>query len=524
VFKGTLHPYQQEAHDLIVDRFQALVGFEVGLGKTPVTISAVEALMDRGFVQEPGLIITLASLKYQWAKSIETFSDSKPLVIDGSKAQRLAQYEQARDWESTGVDYIILNYETVVSDFAEVSALPRGFAVFDESTALKSTRSRRHKMVKKLTKDVTIRVGLTGTPMTNGKPEEIYNQLLCIDPSVLGSYPSFMARYVVQNQFGWITNYRNLKELHNSLQEVMISKRQTDPDVAPYLPETIYRDPIHVPLDRAGKAVYRRIKKDLLEELEEAARLLGDAFDLGAAYRSDQGGPADELRGGIASKVTALRMLCSHPELLRHSAQQFKALSGSGSKYLYELAEEGVLDKLGKAPKVESLARYVSDFLDADPNNKVVIFSVFVPTLAHIQTALKYGSVLYSGAMNAKEKEQARVKFQTDPKTRVLISSDAGGFGVDLPQANLLVNFDLPWASGTAIQRNGRIQRASSTWKHVVIQNFLIEDSLEIRQWEQLQQKSRIEAAVIDGKGINKRGGVRMDVASLRAFLKASSL
>lgn len=98
----------------------------------------------------------------------------------------------------------------------------------------------------------------------------------------------------------------------------------------------------------------------------------------------------------------------------------------------------------------------------------------------------------------------------------MLISSDAGGFGVDLPQANLLVNVDLPWTSGAALQRNSRIIRASSTWPSVRLDRFLMSQSLELRQWEALTHKSAVAAAVMDGTGYDDKGGVTTSVSSLR--------
>ena len=90
--------------------------------------------------------------------------------------------------------------------------------------------------------------------------------------------------------------------------------------------------------------------------------------------------------------------------------------------------------------------------------------------------------------------------------------------------ANMLINYDLPWSSGLAIQRNGRIRRASSDWKMIVIQDFLISGSIEVRQHEALQQKNSIASAIIDGEGINDRGGVDLTIGSLRGFLLDTSV
>jgi superfamily II DNA/RNA helicase len=127
----------------------------------------------------------------------------------------------------------------------------------------------------------------------------------------------------------------------------------------------------------------------------------------------------------------------------------------------------------------------------------------------------------YSGRLDAKTKEDNKIAFNTDPSIRVLVSSDAGGYGVDLPAANLLINYDLPWSSGSATQRNGRIKRASSTWPSIVIQDIIISGSIEERQWESLQQKTAIANAVLDGEGIDEKGGVPLNVGSLKQFLQS---
>jgi superfamily II DNA or RNA helicase len=122
--------------------------------------------------------------------------------------------------------------------------------------------------------------------------------------------------------------------------------------------------------------------------------------------------------------------------------------------------------------------------------------------------------------IDAKAKEVAKVTFQTDASCRILISSDAGGYGVDLPQANLLINYDLPWNAGLALQRNGRIRRASSTWPSIVIQDFLMAGSIEERQHDMLLQKNAIADAIMDGEGVDATGGVPLNLGSLRAFLQ----
>jgi SNF2 family DNA or RNA helicase len=538
MFTGSLKPYQPEAVDKMVDRHKVLVAYEMGLGKTCMAIAACERLMDDGKINSPVLVIALASLKYQWASEIKKFSNSTPLVIDGSKTQRQEQYDQAINWRKNKVDYIILNYEAVVNDWDTVKQLDFSAIICDEATAIKGFRSKRTKKVKELASSAKVRFALTGTPIENGKPEELYSIMQFVEPGLLGRFDLFDKTFIVRNNFGGVQRYRNLPLLHERIKEASVRKAQSDPDVAPYLPATTHLDPIKVKFSKKSRDLYEKIVLDLTNELSEAKDLFGAGFSLEAHYGQGYavGSPADSIRGSIMSKIIALRMLCDSPNLLIQSANKYQNgwqevdgervnIQGSrgGSSYLAELRENAWLDDLDdKSPKLDAVIDYVCDHLETDDDSKVVIFSTYLGMLDLIQDKLLKKNVesrLYSGEMNSKEKETAKLEFQNSKEVRVLISSDAGGYGVDLPQANLLVNYDLPWSAGTAVQRNSRIRRASSKWKTVIIQDFLVMNSIEERQYEMLNQKNAVADAVIDGEGINDKGGVDLTVGSLLNFL-----
>jgi len=520
-FVGTLLPYQPEAVDKMTERGKMLVAYDLGLGKTVLTIAAIEELMDDGEITEPGLIICLSSLKYQWQSSITKFTNgSNALVIDGTQDQRKRQYQKALKWKTYGVDYIIMNYEQVVNDWEYVSKLPRGFIVLDEATAIKSFKSKRAKAVKKLATS-KYRFALTGTPIENGKPEELFSIMQFVDEGVLGRFDKFDMTFIVRNAWGGVERYRNLPTLHERMKEASVRKAQSDSDVAPFLPATIHKDPVYVMMDRKTASLYKRIADDLLLDLDNAQTLFGSSFNLLAHYGFEKswGGPADELRGQLMSKIGCLKMLTCSPELLQISAEKFRAGNGQGSAYAAQLDDEGLLDKLPNT-KLEVFIKYVKDFLDQDEKNKLVVFCSYVDMVDIIADRIGRDiSVTYTGQLDAKTKEKHKNALNNDPNTRVFISSDAGGYGVDLPSANMLINYDLPWSSGLAIQRNGRIRRASSNWKTIVIQDFLVTNSVEVRQHAALQQKNAVASAVIDGTGINDNGGVDLTIGTLRGFL-----
>ncbi len=529
MFTGELFPFQKDAYDRMITRRKMLVAYEQGTGKTVMTIAAIEHLMELGVITRPVLVVALSSLKYQWAAEIAKFSDSNALVIDGTPKQRATQYATAFEFEITYVDYVIVNYEQVVNDWEYIGAMGWGAIVADEATALKGFRSKRSRAVKKLGKDTPVKFALTGTPVENGKPEELFSIMQFVDPTVLGKFDLFDKTFIVRNQWGWVDRYRNLPTLYKTMSEVMVRKRQTDPDVQEYMPVLRRRPPVLVNLDSKTRRLYERIRVDLLRSLDDATEVLGaSGFSLDSHYglAPSPNDPAGAIKGKIMSQITALRMCSGNADLIRQSAVQFKesmasgAATMKGSGYAAELHDEGLLNDLPKTPlKAKKVVEFVTDFLAIDPAHKVVIFSSFLGTVDLLQGMLGDQAVRYTGAMNAKAKEEARQYFKTHPDIRVLISSDAGGYGVDLPEGNLLVNYDLPWKAGTASQRDFRIIRASSEWEHVTVVNFLVANSIEVRQYEMLQQKHRVAEAVVDGKWINDKGGVDLTLGTLREFL-----
>ena len=512
MFKGTLKPYQVEAVDKMVAQKKILVAYEMGLGKTPMTIAAIENLKPT-----LTLVLCLSSLKYQWKKEIEKFSDSSVTVIDGTPKQRAEQYKAA-----IKTDYIVMNYEQVVNDWDTIRSLPFDAIVCDEATAIKGFKAKRAKRVKDLAKTIQVKFALTGTPIENGRPEEIFSIMQFVDSTVLGRFDLFDRTFIVRNYFGGVDRYRNLPILHKTLSTHSVRKSQKDEDVAPYLPDAVYREPLLVKLDRASQAVYDHIAKDLHGLLVEARESFGANFNLAAHYGQtyDANDPANQMRGEIMSRVSALRMLCSTPAILKASSKAFEDHTGKGSAYINSLGD--LVDSVVKTVKRDALVSYLKDHLDIDQSYKAVVFASYLLSVEDIVTTLNsagYPAVAYTGEMNAKQKEEAKVRFQNDSAVRVLVSSDAGGYGVDLPQANLLVNYDQPWSAGLAVQRNGRIIRTSSEWQTITIQDILVLGSIEQRQYDMLKQKKSVANAVLDGEGINTRGGVDLTVGSLINFL-----
>lgn len=524
MFRGELFPFQAEAVERMLERKRLIVAYEMGLGKTVITINACEQLLEDDRV-EAGLVVVPASLKYQWLKQIEKFTGgaANAMVIDGTPAQREAQYRRAQTWS----EYTILNYEQVVNDWAKVSKLPRDFVVLDEATAIKSFQSKRSRRVKRLKSKY--RFALTGQPVEN-RPEEIYSIMEWVDPDVLGRFDLFDKTFIVRNRWGAVKRYRNIPLLHTRLKEAMVRKTRLDPEVRDQLPEVTEQN--HwIDFDPATRKLYAHITRDLQTDLSQAAEM-GLSFDLMAHYgkRDDLGEGASKLRGMIMSKLTCLRMLCDHPDLLKVSAHAYDAkkagVGNAGSWYAAEgLRDKGLLEPDYKPLKFKAALDLLDEVLGASERNKVVLFATFKGVLYQLAAALEHRNiraVTFTGDMNPKERQAAKDEFDLDPKCRVFLSSDAGGYGVDLPIANYLINYDLPWSAGKLDQRNARIVRLSSEWESVTVINLLMRGSIEERQYSILEDKRLIASAVVDGKGATRQGLVLLSTGSLREFLDAA--
>jgi SNF2 family DNA or RNA helicase len=523
-FVGDLYPFQAAAVKRMVDQRRVLLAMDMGLGKTVAAIAAIERLLDDSEV-ESGLVIVLSSLKYQWRAEIERFTAGRAstLVIDGSRARRLEQYAAAREGRA---EYVILNYEQVVNDWDEVRALTRHYVVCDECTAIKSFQAKRSRRVKLLRAEYHF--GLTGQPIEN-RAEEVYSIMQWVEPRALGRYDLFDQTFIVRNRWGGVTRYKNLPTLHRTLSETMI--RHTREEVADQLPMVTPAQNRYIEFDRAGAALYRRVASDLAADISRAADRFGPSFDLWRHYTGQaQDSAASRARGVIMGKLTCLRMLCDHPGLLGLSAGHYdrtrKDRVHHGSAYASQLAQDGALDPPMRAVKLAETVALVEDILSERSENKIVLFAFFRAALVFLQEATREltGSVRFHGGMNSKDKEAAKLRFQRDPGCRLFLSSDAGGYGVDLPQANYVLNYDLPWSAGRMEQRNARVVRLSSEFERVFFVNMLMRGSIEERQRSMLERKGAVASAVVDGEGIDASGGLEMDLGSLAEFLSSTTV
>lgn len=521
-----LRAYQVEAVDRMLDRTRMLLGITMGGGKTLISIAAIEDLFSTGAVTR-ALVVVPSSLKYQWQEELRDHSTSSSLVIDGTPSQRAFLYSCAKYYR-----YTILNYEAVVNDWKIVRKLPFDCLVIDEASYIKSFRAKRSRAVKRLGRTVDHRFALTGQPVEN-RPEDLYSIMEFVDDELLGPFETFDRAFIRRDTYGRPKRYINLPRLHKIIAPAMVRKSRED--IKDQLPDVI---PAKVPItfSRPEAKLYNIVCDALVERMIELTDQFGGSFSLTAHYgRTEEANAMMQAQGEVMAMLLALRHICDDSRLLLESAMHYDSRpkddrgkatdKGEGSQYAWKLYKAGRLATLPRSTKLVELRSRIAETLEADEASKIVVFSGFKGMLRYVRevTADLSASVLYNGDMNARQKDAAKRQFASDPETRLFLSSDAGGYGVNLKEANHLISCDLPWSTGKMEQREARIIRISTTFDHVVLTTMPVRGSVEDRMHDMLGEKGGVASAFVDGK-YNVLGRYEVTLGSLTDFLQTHSV
>ncbi len=401
-----LYPYQVKGVAFLVTNGRALLADDMGLGKTLQAIAAATWLQNNAQTKRI-LIICPASLKHQWAREITNFTDQPSYVVQGSPDVRQAQYRQ-------GDGFYIINYELLLRDLSVINeSLQPDLLILDEAQRIKNWRTKVASAVKMIPS--TYAFVLTGTPLEN-RLEDLYSLMQVVDCNVLGPLWRYMIDFHVTNERGKVMGYRNLTELRRRLSPVMLRRDRSI--VADQLPSRITQQ-----LDISLSAKQ--------QELHDAA--MSSAGKLAARAKTRPLTPGEQHK--LMASLQQARMACN---------------------------AAGLVDKetVG-SPKLDELANLLEE-LCLQSGHKAVIFSQWEQmTLMVEQLASKMGlgSVRLHGGVPTAKRGDLINRFRDDESIRLFISTDAGGVGLNLQNATVLINLDIPWNPAVLEQRIARIHR-----------------------------------------------------------------
>lgn len=442
-----LYPYQQQGMCHLAFTERALLADEMGLGKTVQAIAACELLRQLHGIQRV-LVISPASLKAEWEEQIEKFTGLDSLIIQGPRAARLRQYRQKSF-------FYLCNYEQIMVDADEIqSLLAPDVIILDEAQRIKNWQTKTANAVKQLNSRYAF--VLTGTPLEN-RIDEIYSIVQFLDPHLFGPLFRFNRDFYELDEKGQACGYKNLDELHRRLRPVMLRRRKDE--VEGELPgRTVNNYFVSMTQEQA-------IRYD--EYNTRVARLM--AMAQRRPLRKEEW---EKLQKWLA----CMRMLCDTPYILD--------------------------PKCTDSPKLNELERILIDLQD-DGDHKIIIFSEWTRMLDLVRglaEELGIGYALHTGKVQQSKRRKEIQRFKDDPGCRLFLSSDSGSTGLNLQNADVVINLDLPWNPAKLEQRIARAWRKHQT-RPVQVINLVCEDSIEHRMLHLLDQKQNLARNVVDGTG-----------------------
>ena len=410
----SLRPYQERGFQwlLALDRLHmgGVLADDMGLGKTVQVIALLMATRQEGQVS---LVVAPTTLTYNWLSELGRFApDLSVMVLGGSAAQRASQIRHVK--EAHDVDVLITSYPLIRQDIEQLTTIEFRFAILDEAQHIKNAGSKGAQAVRQL--QAQTRFALTGTPLENGVGElwSIFNFVL---PGYLLSYSAFLRRY----QDG-----TDAEDLRRRISPFLM--RRLKKEVLTELPDKI-ESVFTAQMSPEQAKVYEATMMRLRQRVDSIVKEKG--FERG--------------RTEVLAAITQLREICCHPSLVLDD------YTGTSGKL------DMLLDMLP-----EAIAK----------GRRVLLFSAFTSMLKILRRELDdagYETMYLDGDTPAQRRVEMAEQFNAGQGQIFLISLKAGGTGLNLTGADMVIHYDPWWNPAAEDQATDRAYRIGQTRKVEVI-------------------------------------------------------
>ena len=450
----TLRPYQVEGFRWLARLaslgFGGILADEMGLGKTLQMIALVKSLRDSGQLGGPVLVACPASLVFNWADEFARFAPDVPVcALEGSRAHREALLFRATQGidegrvlgcgDDAGEDartageriagassadvpcVIVASYDRVRIDGAQLARVEWGLVVLDEAQYIKNHATKTTRAVKRLRS--RLRFALTGTPVEN-RLSELWSIFDFLMPGFLGSYERFRERY----ELGIVGEDEEAAARLRALIEPFVLRRRKA-DVLTDLPAKL-ESIRYVPLGREQRRLYDGAEQRLREDLNAQKRQ-----NASRANRRGHIPDAEKSAVEVLAELTRLRQIALDPALV---FENYK----------------------GGAEKLGAIMELVDEAMEA--GRKVLIFSQFTSYLDVLAAELDrrgIGHFAITGATPKRERVRLVNAFNDDETPVFLVSLKAGGTGLNLTGASVVVHADPWWNAAATDQATDRAHR-----------------------------------------------------------------
>lgn len=456
-----LRPYQVDGMRWLCalkdNGFGGLLADEMGLGKTLQVIAFIGTMKDEG----RKLIVCPASLVYNWNSEFNRFFPSIPhRMIQGTIEERKQLICTSKENE-----VLITSYDLLKRDLEYYENMKFSIEVIDEAQYIKNATTQNSRSVKSIQSN--FRIALTGTPIEN-KLSELWSIFDYLMPGFFHGYETFKNQYEIP-----ITRDNDdfmEKELNTMITPFVL--RRLKKDVLKDLPDKL-EEVYYAPLESEQKTLYDA-------EVQKIKLLLGK--------QTDEEFKENKLQ--ILAELTRLRQLCCYPGLVYDNYKQNSAKTDMCIDLIVRAIEGG---------------------------HKILLFSQFTSMLEILKKRLNkedIGYYLLEGKTPKKRRAEMVESFQNDDTPIFLISLKAGGTGLNLTAADIVIHYDPWWNTAVENQASDRAHRIGQ--KNVVsVYKLIVQDTIEERILELQQQKSDLANRILSGDGISSSKLTREDLLNL---------
>lgn len=504
-------------------------------GKTAFIASALEWHNGEGHPYDIGLVVVKKNNKIDTQRKLLSLAGLDSFVLTGPPKKRDQVYAEVSDsLGDKAKPILITNYESFRQDDEMFKWLIEDrdcLAFWDEMpTRLSNRTTQVYETVQKcLWRTFQPRTGpptprpkwlrqweLSATPIENS-PEGLFNCVRLLDPLLLGSVTQFDASYVINRNpvSHKPERWGRLDKLAGKIEFMTHRASLDDPLIANMFPE-IMEDPLIIDWDPRDRAIYDMLASNAVKILEEEPE-------------------SEEFN--VLALIQVMQMICDAPSMIGQSSENHKEFQ----RVLLDVEDEDEMPRMVKGSEiavrlVETLKKAPTDdrhtkfetlheiLTEKHPNDKALIYMTwasygFEPVCRKLdEWGVSY--VPYSGT--EKQRQAAKDQFRADPDIQVFLSSDKGSDSIDLPEAAVGVNYNLPWTWTRKRQRQGRNNRVDSQLDTTWWYDLLMCNSVEERKAEIIQQKKSYHTQLFDGKAAEDAMASKLSREDLIWILKGS--
>ncbi|WP_256041460.1 SNF2-related protein [Cryobacterium sp. SO1] len=452
---ASLRPYQQTGFDWLGFLYDTGLGGvladDMGLGKTLQAIALIVDARARQAERRPFLVVAPTSVVHNWATECARFApDLSVAAITETTAKRGASLAEA----VTTADVVITSYTLFRLDFDEYDAVSWAGLLLDEAQFVKNHKSRAHQCAKRL--QAPFKLAITGTPLENNLME-LWSLLSITAPGLFPSAARFSDYY--QRPIETQADGDRLGQLRRRIRPFML--RRTKDQVASDLPAK-QEQVLELELHPRHRRVYQM---HLQRERQKVLGLLGDL---------------NQNRFEIFRSITMLRQLSLDASLYD---DKYADIPSSKLDVLMELLEDVVAE-----------------------GHRTLIFSQFTGYLAKVRARLDGAGVSYSYLDGRTRNRAAAIDgFKNGDTSVFLISLKAGGFGLNLTEADYCILLDPWWNPAAEAQAVDRAHRIGQT-KNVMVYRLVATDTIEEKVMALKAVKAKLFDSVMTDGGAQGTG------------------